>query len=286
MTPERLDQFKVVILANSTCLSDAQVEQLEAYVARGGSVVAAFETSTRTEDNKPRNAIALGNLLGVTLTKPTRGPVKNTYVAINGDHPITKGFDGANRIMGGTKLMAVDTVSDAAAPFLFVPDFPDLPMEEVYPREDPRGAAVIAREHASGGRTVYVPWNIGGILWEVMAGDHAKLIGNIVRWALNKHPDVEVTGRSVLDLAVRENESGMAVVLNNLTNPMMMKGPIREVYPVGEQQVSVAIPQGKSFARAELLVAGGDAEAKVENNRVSVTVPSIDTLEVVHLTWA
>ena len=47
MTPASLDRFKVVILANSTCLSDAQAKMLSDYVARGGSVVAAFETATR-----------------------------------------------------------------------------------------------------------------------------------------------------------------------------------------------------------------------------------------------
>ena len=286
MTPATLDRFKVIILANSTCLSDAQVKTLEDYVVRGGSIVAAHESSTRDETNKPRNAIALGKLLGVTLTKAARGPVKNTYVAINGDHPISKGFEGANRIMGGTRLLAVDTVADAQQPFLFVPDFPDLPMEEVYPREDPKGAAVVTREHASGGRTVYIPWNIGGILWEVMAGDHSRLIGNAVRWALNKRPDVEISGQSVLDLSVRMSRAGLAVVLNNLSNPMMMKGPIREVYPAGRQEVSIAIPAGKTFGGAELLVAGGNAEARVADGRVTVVVPSISTIEVVYVTWA
>lgn len=286
MTPKGLDQFKVVILANSTCLSDEQVKMLEDYVARGGSLVAAHETSTRTADNKPRNAIALGKLLGVTMTKAARGPVKNTYVAINGSHPVSAGFDGANRIIGGTKLIAVDAAADTQQPFLYVPDFPDLPMEEVYPREEPRGAAVVTREHKGGGRTVYFPWNIGGIFWEVLAGDHARLITNAVTWALGKRPDVEISGRSALDLAVRGNDKGMAVVLNNLSNPMMMKGPIREVYPVGRHEVSVALPVGKTFGKASLLVAGREAKAQVADGRVTVEVPGIDTIEVVHITWA
>lgn len=286
MSAAQLDRFKVIILANSTCLSDEQVTALEEYVARGGSVVAAHETSTRTADNKPRDAIALGKLLGVTMTKAVRGPVKNTYVALNDFHPISEGFEGANRIMGGTRLLAVDIVADAGQPFLFVPDFPDLPMEEVYPREDPKGAAVVTREHPSGGRTVYVPWNIGGIFWEVLAADHSRLIGNVVRWALGKRPDVEISGHSVLDLCVREDDGGLAIILNNLSNPMMMKGPIREVYPVGRQEVSIAIPPGKQFGRAELLVGGGEVDSTISDDRVTVIVPSIDTLEVIHLTWA
>lgn len=286
MTPENLARFKVLILANATCLSDDQVRTLEAYVAGGGSIVAAHETSTRTEDNKPRDGIALGPLLGVTLTKPARGPVKNTYVAINGQHPISEGFEGAKRIIGGTRLLAVDAIAEAGQPFLYVPDFPDLPMEEVYPREDPKGAAVITREHQGGGRTVYIPWNIGGILWEVMAADHSRLIANAVRWALGKRNDVEVSGRAVLDLSVRQGRNDLAVVLNNISNPMMMKGPIREVYPAGRQEVSIAIPAGRSVARADLLVAGKPAETSVADGRVTVVVPGIETLEVVHVTWA
>ncbi|WEX11086.1 alpha-amylase family protein [Chelativorans sp. AA-79] len=286
MTPEQLDRFKVVILANSTCLSDAQCAMLEAYVARGGSVVAAYETSTRDEDNRPRETLALGDLLGVRMTSPARGPVQNTYVAVNGDHPIAGGYEGAERIIGGTHLIAVEAAADTEAPFLYVPDFPDLPMEEVYPREAPKGAAVVARRHEGGGRTVYVPWNIGRIFWEVLAADHQRLIENAVRWALGKRPDVEVAGKAVLDIAVREGKDELAVAMQNLSNPMMMKGPTREIYPVGPQDVSVAVPEGRSFAGARLVVAGTKADARVEDGRVTARVPGIDLVEVVHITWA
>jgi hypothetical protein len=286
MTPEQLDRFKVVILANSTCLSDAQCALLKAYVERGGSVVAAYETSTRDEENRPRGTLALGDLLGVMMTKPSRGPIQNTYVSINGSHPISEGYEGAERIIGGTHLVTVEAAQDAETPFLYVPDFPDLPMEEVYPREEPKGAAVVARRHKSGGRTVYIPWNIGRIFWEVLAADHQRLIANSVRWALGKRPDVDVTGKAVLDIAVREGKDELAVALQNLSNPMMMKGPTREIHPVGRQEVSVAIPEGRSFAGARLLVAGTKADARVEEGRVIVTVPGIDLVEVAHITWA
>ena len=38
----------------------------------------------------------------------------------------------------------------------------------------------------------------------------------------------------------------MTVHLVNLTNPMMMKGPFRELIPVGEQQVRLRLPAGKT----------------------------------------
>ena len=88
----------------------------------------------------------------------------------------------------------------------------------------------------------------------------------------------------MLDVALRENADGLAVILHNLTNPMMLKGPIREIFPVGPQQVSVAL-DGKAVASARLLVAGRDVPVRTEDGRAIVEVPGIDTLEVVHLTW-
>lgn len=158
-TPELLDRFRVLVLANSMCLGEHQVGMLEAYVARGGAIVAGFETSTRTPDNRPHGTLALGPLFGARLTQPTRGPLKNTYVALDRAHPLTAGFAGARRIIGGTRVMSVEAAPDTEQPLLFVPDFPDLPMEEVYAREAPRGAAAVLRRHAGGGRTAYFPWN-------------------------------------------------------------------------------------------------------------------------------
>jgi hypothetical protein len=228
----------------------------------------------------------LARLFGANPTGPSRGIVKNTYVALNGKHPVNAGFDGAARIIGGTHLIAVDAAKGTEQPFLYVPDFPDLPMEEVYPREAPRGAAVVAREHKGGGRTVYIPWNIGAIFWEVLAADHQRLIENSVRWALGKRPDVAVEGPGFIDLAVRTSDEGLAVVLNNLTNPMAMKGPIREVHPVGRHTVSISVPKGRSLKTARLLVAGRKAKTTAGKGKVTVEVPAIETLEVVHLTWA
>lgn len=285
MTPERLDQFKVLILANSTCLSEEQAEALEAYVARGGSLVVAHETGTRTPSNERRATPLLADLLGYRVTRPVRGPVKNTYVVLNGDHPITRGFGGAARIMGGTQLIGVEATTGTIQPLLYQPDFPDLPMEEVYPREAPQGAAVIAREHKGGGRTVYVPWNLGAIFWEVLAGDHARLIANCVHWALGKRPDVEVAGQGVVDLAVRHGDNATLVLLNNLTNPMMMKGPIREVYPIGPLTVSVAVPEGRDVARASLAGTGEDLAFTLADGRVRVSMQKLETLEAIQLDW-
>ena len=66
--------------------------------------------------------------------------------------------------------------------------------------------------------------------------------------------------------------------------PMMLKGPVREVFPVGPQRVSVAL-DGRSVASAGVLVAGRELPVRTESGRAVVDVPGIETLEVVHFTW-
>lgn len=286
LTAEALDRFKLVILANVACLSDAQCRALAAYVERGGSVVAAHETSLRDENGRPRADFGLADVFGCHLTAPVRGPVKNTYIALAEPHPLNAGYDGAERIIGGTKLLAVAPAADVATPFLAIPDFPDLPMEEVYAREAPDGAAVLARETAAGGRVVYIPWNIGEVFWEVSAPDHGRLIENAVRWALGDRPAVAIAGKGIVDVAVAEKPGETAVWLVNLTNPRMMKGPVTEIFPVRDFTVSVRLPRGAAGATARALVAGRDLPVTVADGRVSVTVPEIAELELVHLIWA
>lgn len=286
MSPEMLDRFRLLILPNAVCLTDAQCRMIEDWVARGGSILAAGATSTEDGDANPRAELGLAGALGVRMTGRPRGPLKNTYVALNGSHPIAAGFDGAERIIGGTQLMAVEPVAGAEQPFLYVPDFPDLPMEEVYPREAPNGAAVVARDTPAGGRTVHIPWNVGGIFWHALAPDHQRLIENAVRWALKADPSVEVKGDAVLDVAARDGEGVTTVMLTNLTNPMMMKGPLRRSYPVENQMVLARVPAGRSGATAHLLVADEAVQVTVVDGTAQITVPRIDLAEVVRIDWS
>jgi hypothetical protein len=63
---------------------------------------------------------------------------------------------------------------------------------------------------------------------------------------------------------------------------MMMKGPLREVIPIGPQQVSVRLPEGTRPKKVQLLTAGKNiTDFKMTGQVVMLTVPSIDVHEVV-----
>jgi hypothetical protein len=61
----------------------------------------------------------------------------------------------------------------------------------------------------------------------------------------------------------------------------MMKGPLREVIPLGPQQLTVRVPDGSRAKKVQLLTAGKSVDFKTTGQAVSLTVPSIDIHEVV-----
>ena len=60
-----------------------------------------------------------------------------------------------------------------------------------------------------------------------MCVDHGRLLRNAVEWAANEPSPVEVEGLGLLDVSVWRQRESITVHLVNLTNPMMMKGPLR-----------------------------------------------------------
>jgi hypothetical protein len=284
-TPEELGRFRVLVLPNAERMSDEACAVVRDFVRAGGGVVAGHRTSLQAADGTPRADFGLADVLGVHLEQDVRGPVKNNYIALTGEHPVSAGYEGARRIIGGTHLLGVAAAPDADVPFRFVPDYPDLPMEELYARRPPQDPAVVARQRPGEGRTVHIAFDIGSLFWETLQPDHGRLVAGAVTWALGAAPRVDVSGPGLHDIAVHETDGELAVCLVNLTNPMAMRGPVRELIPVGPLSVSVALPAGSSGAAARLLVAGATPEVTVADGRLTVVVDSVELLEVLHLTW-
>jgi hypothetical protein len=95
-----------------------------------------------------------------------------------------------------------------------------------------------------------------------------------------------VQGLGVLDLSIWEQKSSMTVHLVNLTNPMMMKGPVREAIPLPNQKVRIRVPSGRRIQKARLLVAGTEVHYRTEGDAILIEVPSIRVHEVVALDFA
>jgi hypothetical protein len=283
LDPGHVDRFKLLVLANVAALSEEQCRRLAAYVARGGSVLATFETSLYDETGAPRTDFGLGDVFGVSFAGGVDRRVQNSYLALDHDarHPLLAGLEDAPRIINSVQRVRVRPRIEFPSPVTLVPSYPDLPMEHVFPRVLRTDERMVYLRDLGRGRVVYFPGDVDRTFWEVLAADHGRLLANAVEWATNEERPVAVAGPGLLDVTAWRQKDSLTVHLVNLTNPMAMKGPFREFVPVGPLTVTLRLPEGLRPRRVQLLVAGTEPRAEPATGALVVTVPSVRDHEVV-----
>jgi hypothetical protein len=211
----------------------------------------------------------------------------NSYLSLDADpstgkrHEVLAGLDDTPRIVNGVFRVEVRPTQAFPSPLTLIPSYPDLPMEDVYPRVQRTDTRELYLRDLGRSRVVYFPWDIDRTFWDVMSVDHLRLLKNAVAWACNEPQPVEVDGPGILDVTLWRQRNSMTVHLVNLTNPMMMKGPLRESIPVGPVTARIRLPEGIRPAKVQLLTAGTTVATEPVNGMLRIVVPSVDVHEVI-----
>ena len=237
LTPDRLDAFKLLILADAAALSDAQCAAIRALRrARRQPPRHVRVVALRRARAAPRR-LRPGRRVRRVVRRPHRRPdaeLVSEPRRRSGDRPAaSRSWTGSTtRRASSTACSASQVHADDGVPVAADAD-PDvsgpadggrLPARRRTPTRASSTCATSARS-----RVVYIPWDIDRTFWDVMCVDHGRLLRNAVAWAANEPPPVEVDGPGLLDVTVWRQRESMTVHLVNLTNPMMMKGPLREI---------------------------------------------------------
>jgi hypothetical protein len=258
---EHVKAFKLLVLPNIAAMSDVQCNQLKKFVENGGSIVATFETSLYNEQGEARSNFGLSELFGVSYIDGVEGPMRNSYLRLKSEpatkqfHPVLEGMEDAYRIINTIHRVKVqpDSNTNFPGPVTLIPTYPDLPMEDVYPRVHDTDTRELYLREIGKGRVAYIPGDLDRSFWQLLNIDHGRLLRNTIRWALNEKPIVEIKAPGIIDLTVWQQKGSMTVHLVNLTNPMMLKGPFRELFPV-DAQVSIRVPHNKKVTGVRLLM--------------------------------
>jgi hypothetical protein len=214
--------------------------------------------------------------------------MQNSYLRLRKDpsadsfHPVLRDLEDAFRIINAIYRVKVVPKAEFPQPVTLIPSYPDLPMEDVYPRNPETDIRELYLREYGKGRIAYFPGDIDRTFWQVMSADHGRLIRNTILWALNEEPVVDVTGSGVIDVTVWNQEKSVTVHLVNLTNPMMMKGPFRELIPVNAE-VSIRIPENKEVKGVKLLVRDQKPQFINKEGRIFLSVPLIFDHEIIAL---
>lgn len=95
--PAALDRYRVLVLADTACMSDAQVAAVEAYVRRGGGVVVTGRTSLYDQWYRRRPDLGLRAVLGPDVLLDEGDPWQAPSTALAGDGPFAR-YEAGGRV--------------------------------------------------------------------------------------------------------------------------------------------------------------------------------------------
>lgn len=282
LTTTKINKYKTLLLPNIALLSDAECAALKSFAARGGSIMASFETSLYDDQNRKRADFGIAELFGLHATGPRRTRVGNAFMGrIERKHPILDGFTDTDWLPGAQWLQPVAPVAEPV--MTVIPPFVNYPPELAYPYVEKTDIPDLIATEKNGSRLVYFAGDIERTCWQSGNKDLSQLLQNAIRWVSRGESPVTVTGKGLMETFAWETQAGYAVHLLNYTNPAAFKGYIREFYPVGEQRVTMKIPQGRSVSRVHLLRAGVDVPFQAIAGGVQFSVPAVVDYEVAGL---
>ena len=205
-----------------------------------------------------------------------KNPRDSTY------HQLVHGLENATRIINGVNWVHVRaTAPQPYAPLTLVPSYPDLPMEEVFARAPHTDTPGVFLRESGKGRVVYFPFDIDRTFWEVLATDHGTVLKNAVALGARRRAAIDLTGKGMIDVSLWAQKDSITAHLVNLTNPMMMKGPVRELIPSPSQHARIRLPQGRRIKAVHLLSSGAHPRFRELNGALEIEVPPFELNEVI-----
>lgn len=303
LNKEDLAKYKVLILANTACLSDAQVEAVRDYVKNGGGLVASVDASRFDEMGAPRKDFGLADAFGVHYkglalaegskmaeldpnflkgVDPTYWAKRKSIFNITmAQHPITD-LPRIRQYLHGAavtfKGQAVLVSADGAT------TVSSMTVKDDVPTTAPLTAtpAVTAREFGKG-KVVYMASGLDSGYYLYPYPYQRLLMAQSMRWVASEPPRVSAEAPMCVQVATyRQKKDGERLVVH-LCNTFNSSGnhakpdedvPLREeVVPVNDIKVMFT---NYDISRVHLEPEGIDLPMTREGDKVKVTVPKLE----------
>ena len=178
LTQEKLARYRALILPNASCLPDAALAAIRAYVAAGGGLLASYESGRFDETGRQRVGDDLGEILGVEYGD-ARGFQLDAYMQLGELADFAPDVDERRSIPSLGMQQKVRAVGAEALAWAGGES-----TVHYAPLDERRGAPTITRiTTAGGGRAVYFANPIGLRFLEFGVPDFPRLIAGGTRWA-------------------------------------------------------------------------------------------------------
>jgi len=302
-----LNHYKVVVLPNTACMSQREVEAFRAFVEQGGGLVGSYEVSAGNEWNQPYPQPALGDVFGLRRLGDTSDFTDTYFQVAEGDHPVADELYRQRPItcMQKQTLVEATGASETLAHVVF-PYTEWKPDRYTSIHNNPPGVmtsrpAILANAHGKG-RAVYFSAQIGLMYATASYWEARQLIANAVRWAAAERAPVEVDGPVCIELTAWDQAghnrrvAHLVNVQSDITRTVSMKSDtgssarenlhvIHDILPVHDIELRFQVPAGKRLKQVMMQPEGTPLTTRAEDGWVTVRAPKVHVHEAIVIEW-
>ena len=317
--PEVLKKYRVLVLANTVCMSDSSVGSLRTYVKGGGKVLATYLTSLYDDEGVSRNDLALSDVFGAEIVGVFKSPW--SYIVITKrEHPLFEGIEESLILWGDmsydfrvervarslgwhviTRLLGSEVVAKVGTAVY------EWGFEYTLGRSPPPFAvtmnmpAIILNTYGEG-TSIYFTGQLGRHYWRIGLPEYGLLIKNSITYLGGELPVKVDAPETLATEFFRQNERLIIHLLNHTYNQRILaigtgkvKQPLppyssteathppRTVIPVSNVIIRVSLKELGSFTELKIFspLSGKVFSYEVRGDWLVINVPSVNEYEVV-----
>ncbi len=229
-----LKKYKTLILANTVCIKDYNVEEILKYVKSGGGLIATFLASTRKEEGYERFEFGVSDAIGAHFYGVEHRPW--SYVKIKKKHASIKSLNTDLILIGDMDYNFRDTravpgLGDYVRVSLEKADVLGVIVETIGthgyeyelgrsppPAGDETNAEAILVNRYGSGRCFYTTVQIGRMFWRTGLPEYQELIISATTWSSGCKPPIQYDGPETVRVAgYKQGEDRIVIHLLNQT---------------------------------------------------------------------
>lgn len=253
---QQLAQYSVILLPNTTCLSDTEARVLDAWVERGGTLIATGETGHYDERGNRRERFALLRFPALSIEEARSG--LETYVEVRDGEA---GMERAQYLHLDGWYFDVGARGEATGQLVLQPEPKYGPPELCFAEDHSQAGPGILRMTHGEGEAIYLPWLPEWLFFRDGLPGHRELLATLINAACA--PEVLLAGAGPVEIAIRAKNQGKGQKVVHLVNYAGQRGSAYEEPPaLCGLRLGIRASSGTAHAlvsEADLVLGGADA---------------------------
>jgi hypothetical protein len=280
----RLARYKAIVLPDAAALSEEQAGILDAFVERGGGLVATFETATRGPDGAPlpEGQIVLRSLGAARVLARRDGPkeLRGSYLRVT-DRDDLADLPDTDLVPVDRAFLYVEPRPDARPSFTLIGPSRYGPPEKCWWDEtlETEHPGLLWYAHGRG-KTAYFPWPVDALFYGHSLMECRALLAHAVRTVAGG-AQIETDLPPQVEVTIHRQPSSGATLVHLVNSSGHQDRSFHEPAPFFDRTLTVrgGVPVGRVTSAA----LGRDLPFDHTDGGVRVTLPRLDLLDLLIL---